>query len=432
MTAASSPQASADESFDAVVVGSGFGGSVMTYRLSQAGIPVCLLERGREYPPGGFARGVAASQSNFWSPDAGLYGLYDVWSFKRTAALVSSGLGGGSLIYANVLLRKPRAWFARTMPGGEAWPVTYDDLEPHYEAVEQMLGASEYPTELRTTAKTKAFTDGVRAAGFAPFFPNLAITFARHGEEGEQFDDGSGNRFGANRFRCRLVGECDAGCNFGAKNTLDLTYLSQLGPSADVRVLCEAKSIERRDGGYVVRYLNHREGGALKAMRARRVIVAAGALGSTYLLLRSRKEGLAGLSRALGRRFSGNGDLLTFAIGARENGRPRIVDPGLGPVITAAARVDDDAGPRHHLFIEDGGGPNAVWWLGEVIEAPRAVIGFVPRAFRLLWKALASTPEREIGAELSRLLGETRIAASATSPSASTATSPSIPSAVAR
>jgi len=121
----------------------------MTYRLSQAGLRVCLLERGRAYPPGHFPRGPSGAKENCWDPRGGLYGLFNVWSFPRMVAIVSSGLGGGSLIYANVLLRKPAEWFARTMPGGESWPFSYDELEPHYTAVELLFGATEYPFRLR-------------------------------------------------------------------------------------------------------------------------------------------------------------------------------------------------------------------------------------------------------------------------------------------
>ena len=64
------------EHFDAIVVGSGFGGSVVTYRLAEAGRRVCLLERGRSYPPGSFPRTPAALRRNFWDPSEGGHGLY--------------------------------------------------------------------------------------------------------------------------------------------------------------------------------------------------------------------------------------------------------------------------------------------------------------------------------------------------------------------
>jgi len=114
-----------EDGFDAVVIGSSFGGSVAAYRLAEGGMKVCLLERGRAYQPGKFARGVAETKENFWSPKDCLFGLYDIWSFSRMAALVSAGLGGGSLIYANVLLRMPAEWF-------DKWPIyrVRDEAQP--------------------------------------------------------------------------------------------------------------------------------------------------------------------------------------------------------------------------------------------------------------------------------------------------------------
>src|SRR6185437_6603551 len=122
-----------DTHFDIVIVGSGFGGSVAAYRMAEAGRRVCVLERGRPYPPGSFARAPADMRRNFWNPTEGQYGLFDVWSFRGLNGLVSAGLGGGSLIYANVLLRKDERWFVTDLDDGTAlpWPVTRADLDPH-------------------------------------------------------------------------------------------------------------------------------------------------------------------------------------------------------------------------------------------------------------------------------------------------------------
>ena len=138
---------SENEFFDAVIIGSGFGGSVMAYRLAEAGLRVCLLERGKAYPPNSFPRKPYDLGRNFWDPSSGLYGLFDIWSFKKSGALVSSGLGGGSLIYANIHLRKDPKWFKEDRPDGgyDLWPITYEQLEPHYERVEKMMNVQKYP-----------------------------------------------------------------------------------------------------------------------------------------------------------------------------------------------------------------------------------------------------------------------------------------------
>ena len=93
----------------------------------------------------------------FWDPGAGLYGMFDVWHFTGCDSVVSSGLGGGSLIYANVLLRKDEHWFVQDDPlphgGYESWPVTRADLDPHYDEVERMLGATPYPLGVPRTRR---------------------------------------------------------------------------------------------------------------------------------------------------------------------------------------------------------------------------------------------------------------------------------------
>src|SRR3954468_3768469 len=90
--------------FDCIVIGSGFGGAVTACRMAEAGRSVLVLERGDRYPPGKFPRTPLATSTNVWDPSQRLYGMFDIWSFRKFEAIVSSGLGGGSLIYANVLL----------------------------------------------------------------------------------------------------------------------------------------------------------------------------------------------------------------------------------------------------------------------------------------------------------------------------------------
>ena len=95
--------------------------------------------------------------------------MFDVWSFKGIDAMVSSGLGGGSLIYANVLLRKDPSWFVQEHPyrsGTESWAVQYDDLEPHYEAVEQFLDVQTLPSGIAfDLSKTRAMRDAAAFIG---------------------------------------------------------------------------------------------------------------------------------------------------------------------------------------------------------------------------------------------------------------------------
>jgi cholesterol oxidase len=251
-----------DERVENVVVGSGFGGAVATYRLAAAGEPVVLLERGKAYGPGDFAAEPWDFGTNFWDPSEGRLGLFDVWSFRSTDAVVAAGLGGGSLIYANVLLRKPEAWF-------EGWPVTRADLDPHYEAVERFLDAQPFPDGapgFERVLKTGAMRHAAEAARFRHFeLPNLAVSFRPDAASAPAVQvplaaAPYANIHGRPRTTCALTGQCDVGCNFGSKNSLDHTYLSAavdrayLGSEgADVRTCCEVKSFTPVRGGYLVR-----------------------------------------------------------------------------------------------------------------------------------------------------------------------------------
>src|ERR1700749_4950407 len=143
--------------YDAVVIGSGFGGAVAAYHLvAGTSLKVLLLERGLPYPPGSFARTPREMSQNFWDPGAGLHGLFETWSFSHVRALVSSGLGGGALIYANVLLRKPPDTFgADPSTGYVPWPVTAADLASEYDDVAAVLEPNPLPDEYVTPPRER-------------------------------------------------------------------------------------------------------------------------------------------------------------------------------------------------------------------------------------------------------------------------------------
>ncbi|HLL74288.1 MAG TPA: GMC family oxidoreductase [Pyrinomonadaceae bacterium] len=444
--------------FDAIVVGSGFGGAVMAYRLAEASLRVCLLERGREFPPNSFPRTPRGMRENFWDPSAGLYGMLNVWSFKGSGALVSSGLGGGSLVYANILARKDERWFVNRAAGDrcyEQWPVSRADLEEHYGRVERMMNAQKYPIHhppYDQTPKTLAMREAARKLnpdgrpGLEWLPLNLAVSFRRRAVSGPDEDDASNPPLvGASleearpnyhtvragrlmqRSTCRLCGECDIGCNFGSKNTLDYNYITEaLHCGAEIRTLCEVKRFAplADGGGYSVTYVTHDPDSRGAADRPRaprpettvtcdRLVLAAGTFGSTYLLLKNR-EAFPRLSARLGTRFSVNGDLLSFIVNATEmrGGRrvPRPLEPSFGPVITGAIRYGDtldghgDVG--RGFYVEDGGNPALLSWLSEVSGAAgylRRLVRFVKLTLKF---RLGLSQDTDLGTEIADLLGE--------------------------
>jgi len=423
------------EHFDAIIVGSGFGGSVMAWRLAEAGLRVCVLERGKAYPPGSFPRSPYNMRRNFWDPSQGLHGLLNLWSFKGLGGVVASGLGGGSLIYANVLLRKEEKTFVHEnlQDGGyEDWPVTREDLEPHYDAVEKMMGTQRYPFEHEPyshTAKTIAMKLAAERMGLKDDWqlPPLAVTFANPGQPpvpGEPIQERYPNLHGRTRLTCRLCGECDIGCNYGSKNTLDYTYLSaakRLG--AELRVRCEVKSFWSEDGEYVVEYVDHseaREGERPEAptsmlprtvISADKLVLAAGTFGSTYLLLKNR-EAFPGLSGQLGTRFCGNGDLLGFLFKCvdRSKGKrePRILDGGHGPVITSALHIRDatEGGTGRGYYVEDAGYPEFVNWLYESSDQFAVLRRFARLGHRIVKGWLGLSRDTDVSAEIADVLGD--------------------------
>ncbi|MBA3748829.1 MAG: GMC family oxidoreductase, partial [Solirubrobacterales bacterium] len=424
------------EHFDAVVVGSGFGGSVTAYRLAEAGHSVCLLERGKPFGPNSFPRSPLGMKTQFWDPSAGLHGMFNMWSFDNIDAICASGLGGGSLIYANVLLRKDEKWFVQeepghgSWPGGyEYWPVNREDLDPHYERVERMMNVQKYPLDQAPydkTRKTLAFRDAARKLDLDWKLVNLAVTFANDGDPalvGEPIREARPNIHGRTRLTCKLTGECDLGCNHGSKNSLDYTYITAAWHAgADIRTRHEVRSFEPREGGgYSVSYVIHDEAseGAptdtksldRHTITCDRLILSAGTLGTTYLLLKNRAA-FPGLSSALGSRFSGNGDLLTFARHCMKHGAdgarvPDVLDAAHAPVITSAIRVPDevDGGEGRGFYLEDAGQPEFVSWMLQLLDAPQSALAQVKNLPKLVGNFL-SHKDTDVGDEVCGLIGD--------------------------
>jgi cholesterol oxidase len=347
--------------YDAVVIGTGFGGAVAACRLAQAGLRVGILERGRRYPLGGFPR-------NWKDPKDGWLwqhgqGLFDVCPVNEMTVVQGAAYGGGSHLYANVHIRVPADLF------DTGWPAGYSrtTLDPYYDLVAYMLDLNQIGPEqpLGLPAKTELMRQVAERLGRADqfFLPNLAVNFGDP-------DQLTPNKFGVGQFGCRHCGECDIGCNFQAKNTLDLNYLAvaeQQG--ADVGTRCEVTRISRRGAGYEVSYVDHgAAGGAVaRVVSAPTVVLAAGAVNSTELLLRCRDEfgTLPELSDRLGTGYSGNGDFLAFAFDTDQE-----FAPSTGPTITTGIVYDRGTGADRRWFVfEEGGFPRQLARLVQALDS---------------------------------------------------------------
>jgi cholesterol oxidase len=398
--------------YDAIIVGSGFGGAINACRLAKKWPgSVLVLERGKRYALGSFPRTPHAMANNFWNigfekraRPAALEkieqrGLFDVRNFKNIDVILSAGLGGGSLIYANVFLEPPDAVF------GDRWPRSCrkDRLQPYYSVCKEVLGSRPIPDmvdERRRILRTEMFQKVAREIGRGSRLVDINVFFGNNFKQ--PLDPGvqATNRYGALQTSCVYCAECDIGCNYQAKNTLDLNYLyrAETAHGAIIRtehLVDRIVPVNQRDeddpaatgqNGYRVYWRDLANGGAPHDAIANRVVVSAGSLGSTELLLRCRDvfKTLPGLSWQLGKNFSGNGDFLGFVAGTKDP-----AEPNYGPVITQAIDFNlfDGFEEDHAFILEDASYPSFASWFVE---------GAKPGFLRLnsLWRTLKDVVAR--------------------------------------
>jgi cholesterol oxidase len=361
---------------EVIVIGSGFGGSFVAHELAKQGREVCVLERGRKWLPGEFPRRPDELFDNVWAPPSGRFGLFDFRAFRGLTALVAAGVGGGSLIYANVLLDKPGTWFTTPVEHHESvdWPISADVLRPYYERARKAMTPKRFTYPASIAPRTAAFEWAAQSRGYHVFAPELAVSFSENGDLGGQPIKGPK---GTKRETCRLCGECILGCNFGAKNTLDLTLLDHDAINVRAQTLVRSIApIREGDLRYAVRYIDlagrsaralSEQNAPIQEMRCRVLVIAAGALGSPELMLRSASS-FPGLSRMVGTHFSPNGDLLTF--GTRIGGRRGTHQFGrlatgmaVGPTITRSVVVDAPGPDGQRFYLQDSGLPVQLAWL---------------------------------------------------------------------
>lgn len=310
ITPIAKPLSALEAEYTVVVVGSGYGAGAAASRLARAGQSVCVLERGREILPGqypntlttaGAEMQVDTTRGRLGNPS----GLFNVHVNPDMIAVVGCGLGGTSLINANVTLEMDPRLFDHA-----SWP---DEFRQDKTALAEftahamtMLGARPYPDTFPVLNKLQALAASAQAMKQPFYRPPIAVNF-----------EDQVNPFGVAQPRCTLCGDCTSGCNDGAKNTTLMNYLPDANNhGAHIFTRARVSHVERDGDGWRVHFQGVRDAagdGAEEAMsvKARIVVLGAGSLGSTEILLRSRERGLP-LSKQLGRRFSGNGDVLAF------------------------------------------------------------------------------------------------------------------------
>ncbi len=397
-----------DKRYEAIVIGTGFGGAINACRLSKKWPgKVLVLERGKRYPLGSYPRTPEAISRNFWNMPAEKRkrpkkirqreerGMFDVRNYRHMDVVLGAGLGGGSLIYANVFLEPPPEIF------DEGWPrgLNKTALQPYYDVAKEVLGARPIPPAngdpRRRVLHNEVYEEVAGKLGRPTRLLDINVFFGNDFDNPLDIGVQDTNRYGALQTSCTYSAECDAGCNYQAKNTLDLNYLFVAENRYDATVRTEhlvekivpvnedGQDDPAADGthGYKVyfqdlKHGNPREGHAL----TNRVVVSAGALGSTELLLRCMQvyQTLPNINDRLGTRYSGNGDFLSIIVGSKKP-----VNPNYGPVITRVISFNlfENFNRDHAFLIEDASYPPFLAWFVEGIKPDYLWL-------RLIWRTL--------------------------------------------
>lgn len=364
--------------YDVIVIGSGYGGGVSASRLARAGLRVAVLERGKEFLTGEFPSRFPDLKNEMRVVGKRLQtgpetALFDVRLGEDMHVLVGCGLGGGSLVNAGVALRPdPRVLADDVWPGQIAEDGA---LEEGFRRAERWLRPASH-TRASQLTKYRALEVAGRALGQQTVAPRVVVSF----EE-------TVNAAGISQPACTLCGDCCGGCNVGAKNTLALTYLPDAARhGAEIFTHAKVHYITRAPaGGWSVRImrLDEPERGApsVLTINTEVVVLAAGTLGSTEILLRSREKGLA-LSDRLGTRFSANGDIIAFGYGAKMpinavgvGHPPKVEGLEVGAAVSGQIEFRDPSDLSQELNVQEGVLPSAL--------APILPVLFIPNG-RLL------------------------------------------------
>ncbi|MBK8027525.1 MAG: GMC family oxidoreductase [Chloroflexi bacterium] len=330
------------KTWDYVVVGSGFGGSVSAMRLTEKGHSVLVLERGKRFRDEDFPRTNWNIFKYLWLPLARCFGIQQISLLKDIMVLHGSGVGGGSLVYANVLMEPGEELF--DAPGWRHLADWRAILRPHYDTARRMLGAAPNPFFTPADRVLQEIAEE-HGRGHTFTLANVGIFF---GDPGKAVPDPYFDGEGPERTGCNGCGGCMVGCRHGAKNTLLKNYLyfaEKWGATiqaeaevVDIRPLPDGQADNAR---YEVVYRRSTAAPwarATQIVRTRGVVVSAHALGTMKLLFRCRDihRTLPRLSKCLGTNVRTNSEALVGSTSWDTK-----TDYSTGPAITSIFALDD-------------------------------------------------------------------------------------------
>ncbi len=289
-----------NEIVDAVVIGTGAGGSPLLSRLARAGLKVVALEAGSNRDRDEYVADEAMSSDLYWM-DERISGGATPEAFGAN----NSGIGvGGSMLHWGAFVPRAdaRDLRLRTETGkGQDWPLTLADLVPYYEEVERFTGVSgpqSYPWDLDRryllppvlrNAPAQAMARGCAALGIRASDGPVAVTSRRFEQEGAPV-----------REACVNCGYCHQGCRNGAKTSMDVTFLPlAVSCGAEIRPESYVTHFEFDTQGRIEAVV-YRQGENELRQKCANVFLCAGAVETPRLLLR---QGIANSSGQVGRNY---------------------------------------------------------------------------------------------------------------------------------
>jgi cholesterol oxidase len=346
--------------YDYIVIGSGFGGSVASLRLAEKGYKVLTLEQGKRYNPEDFPKTNWNLPKYLWIPSLRFFGFQKLSFYKTTSILSGTGVGGGSLVFANTLYIPPDEFFSN--PSWVRFGNWKKILEPFYDRASFMLGRKKYK---KLNTEDIVLEEVSKEMNAHETFDTVYVGVNLDG--GKDESDPYFNSLGPLRKGCTECGGCMVGCRENAKNTLDRNYL-WFAEKTGLEILPEtrAEKITFRDNLYhietnkITSFLPQKR----RVFRAKGLVVAAGTLGTLELLLKQKYRfgTLSSLSDKLGNELRTNAETLCAVSGAREK-----LNNGLA--ITSVFSPD----PQTHVeIVKYPDNSNAMkWFFGLSVEGAR-------------------------------------------------------------
>ncbi|UCD42562.1 MAG: GMC family oxidoreductase [Chloroflexota bacterium] len=307
-----------DQTFDFVIIGSGFGGSVSAMRLTEKGYRVLVLERGKRFSDDELPKTNWDLRNYLWLPALRCFGIMQFSLLKDVLVLHGDGVGGGSLMYANVLMEPDEEYFDQ--PGWKNVTDWKTVLKPHYAQAKFMLGVDQSQNLWRADEILKQYADQEQV-GDTFRTTQVGVFFGEKGQEGQEVEDPYFGGQGPNRKGCTFCGGCMVGCRYNAKNTLVKNYLFFAEKwGAEIWAECEVHDVqplpENQADGARYEVIYKRTTAWMRKpelkVRARNVIFSAGTLGSNRLLFKCREitGSLPKISQQLGNKVRTNSETL--------------------------------------------------------------------------------------------------------------------------